>query len=90
MAFSNFTHECIVLILRDQSLKETYVQHFFCLRMTVKYPKAERVDRSREEIEMDVCTQLLYKRFSHEIFWKAFKGRKSKEELIKMNVSFTA
>lgn len=58
--------------------------------MTVKYPKAEKVDHSREEIEMDVCTYLLYKRFSHEIFWKALKDRKSKEELIKINVGFTA
>ena len=58
--------------------------------MTVKYPKAEKGDHSREEIEMDVCTQLLYKRFSHEIFWKALKDRKSKEELIKINVGFTA
>lgn len=28
MAYSNFAHVCIVLILRNESLKETYVQHF--------------------------------------------------------------
>lgn len=57
--------------------------------MTVKCLKEERVDQSREEIELEVL-QLLNKRLAMKFIWKALKDRKSKEELIKINVSITA
>lgn len=57
--------------------------------MTVKCLKEERVDQSREEIELDVL-KLLNKRLAMKFIWKALKDRKSKEELIKINVSTTA
>lgn len=57
--------------------------------MTVKCLKAERVDQSREEIEMDVLSCWI-RGSAMKVLWKAPKDRKSKEELIRINVSITA
>lgn len=57
--------------------------------MTVKCLKEERVDQSREEIEMDVLSCWI-RGSAMKFIWIALKDRTSKEELIKINVSITA
>lgn len=57
--------------------------------MTVKCLKEERVDQSREEIEMDVLSCCI-RGSAMKFIWIALKDRMSKEELIKINVSITA
>lgn len=55
MAYSNFSHKLIVLILRNESLKDIYGQLFF-LRITVESLKEKRLDQSGEKIEMEVLS----------------------------------
>lgn len=57
--------------------------------MTVKCLKEERVDRSKEKIEIDVLSCWI-RGSAVKFIWKALRDRKSKEELIKINVSITA
>lgn len=57
--------------------------------MIVKCLTEKRVDQRGEKIEMDILSCWI-RGSAMKYVWKALKDRKSKEELIKINVSITA